>query len=73
MTQTTLTGGPSTTVVNVRREGRDGVQMVRHVHAVLDDADFERVDETKDALDLAWDDFLIEATELLREKHGLDD
>ena len=47
--------------------------MVRHVHAVLDDADFERVDETKDALDLAWDDYLTEATELLREKHGLDD
>ena len=47
--------------------------MVRHVHAVLDDAEFERVDDTKEALDLAWDDYLIEATELLREKHGLDD
>jgi hypothetical protein len=47
--------------------------MVRHVHAVLNDDDFERVDETKDELDLAWDDFLIEATEMLREEHDLDE
>ena len=52
--------------------GRNNPYMVRHVHATLNDDDFEVVDETKDELRLAWGEYIMEATKLLREEHDLD-
>lgn len=53
--------------------GTDNVDMVRNLHATLDDDVYQEVKDVKDELGLTWEEFVVEAAECLQERDRKDD
>lgn len=46
--------------------------MVRTLNVTLDDSDFEQIKDVKEDLGLTWQEFVLQATDALQEREGLD-